>query len=214
MNDYDYNEIFDMLESMDFSGAFYGLGIFIFIVGLIICVLAIVFYVFQSIALYKLAEKNNINNAWLAWIPVANMYLLGKLGFEIYAPDDKKNEVFTWILLGCSAASLLLSDVSGLSTIADIGLLVFSTWAYYYIFNVINNKNCVLFVVLNVIFRIGGIILFFNRKKFTNVSETVVKEPVKEEKKEEPVEKPKYCSYCGNKVNKTSKFCSKCGNKL
>lgn len=212
-----YEDLFSQLESMDFGGAFLGIGVFIAIIALIVGVIAIIIYVFQSIALYKLADKNNIANAWLSWIPVGNMYILGKLGFEIYADDDKKNEVFTWILLGCSAASILLDDLSG---IASLGVLVFSTWAYYYIFNKINKPNAVLLTVLTAIFRIGGIILFFNRNRFAN--KEVVKEPKKETKteevknevKEEIINKPKYCSYCGNKVNKTSKFCSKCGNKL
>lgn len=215
---YNYNDVFNQLEGMDFSGALVGLGIFIFVFALIVLAIAIVVYVLQSIALYKLANKNSISNAWLAWIPIGNMYILGKLGFEVYADEDKKNEIFTWVLLGCSAASFLLDELSG---IAGLGVLVFSVWSYYYIFNKINNKNAVLFTVLSAIFQIGGVILFFNRNRFTNEEQGVVKEEVKKEKttskKEETnetQEKAKYCAYCGNKVTKTSKFCSKCGNKL
>ena len=211
----DYSGLINELESMDLSGAFVGLGIFLIFIMLIFLGIFLILYILQSIALYKLAEKNNIANAWLAWIPIANMYLLGKLGFEVYAPDDKKNEVFTWVLLGCSAASWFFDGLSGLASLA---VIVFSTWAYYYIFNKINNKNAVLFTVLTAIFQIGGLILFFNRKNFVSGTETIVNEPVKEtvkeENKEEATEKPKYCAHCGNKVNKTSKFCSKCGSKL
>lgn len=215
---YNYNDVFNQLEGMDFSGALVGLGIFIFVFALIVLAIAIVVYVLQSIALYKLANKNSISNAWLAWIPIGNMYILGKLGFEVYADEDKKNEIFTWVLLGCSAASFLLDGLSG---IAGLGVLVFSVWSYYYIFNKINNNNAVLFTVLSAIFQIGGVILFFNRNRFTTEEQVVVKEEVKKEKttskKEETSEtqeKAKYCAYCGNKVTKTSKFCSKCGNKL
>jgi len=213
---YNYNDIFNQLEGMDFSGALVGLGFFILILSLIVLAIAIVVYILQSIALYKLSSKNNIQNAWLAWIPVGNMYILGKLGFEVYAPEDKKNEIFTWILLGCSAGSLILEHLSDdLSGLAGLGVLVFSVWSYYYIFNKINNKNAVLFTVLSAIFGIGGVILFFNRNRFTNEEQVVTKEKVKKEaKKDEPEEKAKYCAYCGNKVTKTSKFCSKCGNQL
>lgn len=216
---YNYNDFFNQLEGMDYSGALVGIGAFILIIALIALTVAVVVYILQSIALYKLAYKNNIQNAWLAWLPIGNMYILGKLGFEVYAEEDKKNEIFTWILLGCSAGSFLLEHLSSdLSSIAGLGVLVFSVWAYYYIFNKINNKNAVLFTVLSAIFRIGGVILFFNRNRFTNEEQVVVKEEVKKEKttakKEETEEKAKYCAYCGNKVTKTSKFCSKCGNQL
>ena len=217
---YNY-DIFNQLESMDFDGALVGLGIFIFIIALIALVIIVVVYILQSIALYKLANKNNLQNSWLAWLPVGNMYILGKLGFEIYADDDKKNEVFTWILLGCSAGSFLLDRLSvldGLTSIASLGVLVFSVWAYYYIFNKINNKNAVLFTVLSAIFQIGGVILFFNKNRFSNEEQTIVKEDIKKDVKKEAKEKSeaqaKYCAYCGNKVTKTSKFCSKCGNQL
>lgn len=208
-----YNEIIDMLESIDFDGALVGLGAFIFLVAIIALVIVLVIYVFQSIALHKLAEKNNIPNAWLAWIPVGNMYILGKIGFEIYAEEDKKNEVFTWVLLGCSAVSVVIDGLSGL---ANLGVLVFSVWAYYNIFNKINKPNAVLFTILSAVFRIGGVILFFNRYRFTNQEEVSVKEDVKQEKEtvKANVDTPKYCASCGNKVTKASKFCSKCGNKL
>ncbi len=211
-----YNDVFGELENMNLDGVLGGLAIFIVILALIILAIAIILYVFQSIALSQLAKKNNMANPWMAWIPVANMYLLGKMGFEMYAPKEKRNEVFTWVLLGCSAASILLSDtsISGLITLA---LTVFNTWAYYYIFNKINNKNCVLYTVLTAIFGLGGIFLYCNRKNFVAaddvapVAKTVVNEEVKEEKTEE---KAKFCPTCGEKVNKTSKFCGKCGTQL
>lgn len=210
-----YNGVFERLEDLNLDGAFIGLGIILLVIGLVVVLLVILSYIFQSIALYKLAATNNVANPWLAWIPFASMYILGKLGFEIYASDEKKNEAFTWILLGSSVATLVLDGLAGL---AGISVLVFSTWAYYNIFNKINNRNCVLFTVLTALFGIGGWILFFNRKNFKNEEKVNVKEEIeketKTETKEEETKKVKYCGNCGNVVGKTSKFCSKCGNKL
>lgn len=39
--------------------------------------LAIAAYVFMAIGLYAIAKKRCIQHPWLAWIPVANMWLLG-----------------------------------------------------------------------------------------------------------------------------------------
>jgi len=210
----DYNDLFENLDMSFGEDLLWGFGAFIAIVALIVLAFVVVIYVFQAVALMRLAKKNDLPNAWLAWVPVGCMYLLGKLGFEVYAPAGKKNEALTWVLFGLAAASLVVG--SGLSFIVEIGITVFVTWAYYNIFAKINPKNCVLFTILTAIFSVGGIILFFNSKRFVSGTES---NEVKEEKvsdKEETTEenKPKYCSYCGNKLNKTSKFCGKCGNKI
>ena len=38
--------------------------------------LGIVVYIWLSICLQKVAQKTNTPNGWLAWIPVANIYLM------------------------------------------------------------------------------------------------------------------------------------------
>jgi Family of unknown function (DUF5684) len=35
-----------------------------------------VFYVYTSLALQTIAKKTNTNNPWLAWIPIANIFLM------------------------------------------------------------------------------------------------------------------------------------------
>lgn len=39
----------------------------------------IAFYVFYSLMLYRLAKKEFIDHAWLAWIPYASQYLIGQI---------------------------------------------------------------------------------------------------------------------------------------
>ena len=41
--------------------------------------IALIFYILQSIAFMKLAKRNNINHSWLAFIPVANTYIFGQI---------------------------------------------------------------------------------------------------------------------------------------
>ena len=42
-------------------------------------VLAIVVYVFVALALMTIAQKRKVENAWLAWIPIANIYLMTQI---------------------------------------------------------------------------------------------------------------------------------------
>lgn len=214
-----YNEVFNYLNENFSSELLVGFGIMAIIVGFVVLSIILVIFILQGIALKNLADKHNIPNSWLAFIPYANMYILGKLGFEIYAPENKKQEIFTWVLLGLSLATYFLSN-SSLIRIVDIGIAVFSSWAYYYIFNKINQKNAVLFTILNAIFEVGGVILFFNRKLFNqevvnSENKEVTTKNVETKKSEKnDAKSSKYCVYCGNKLNDNSKFCASCGKKV
>jgi hypothetical protein len=58
-------------------GSFGALAIFGAIFGIIFFLIAVAFYIFFSLALYKLAQRRGIEMAWLAWIPIAQMYIIG-----------------------------------------------------------------------------------------------------------------------------------------
>jgi len=57
------------------TGVLAALAIF----GVFGAIIGIAFYVFYAFALYKLAQKRGVDMAWLAWIPVAQMYVIGKM---------------------------------------------------------------------------------------------------------------------------------------
>lgn len=42
--------------------------------------LAIALYVYGSLALMTIAKRTKTENAWLAWIPIANIYLMMRIG--------------------------------------------------------------------------------------------------------------------------------------
>ena len=52
-------------------------------VGLGTLVILLVFffiaYIFSAIGLYSMAKRANINNEWLAFIPIGNAYIVGEL---------------------------------------------------------------------------------------------------------------------------------------
>ena len=70
---------------------------------LIICLLSgLIFYILQSIGLMKLAKRNNIKHSWLAFIPVANTYIHGKVAFE--------DKIKTFTLLSIKIISTIISS--------------------------------------------------------------------------------------------------------
>jgi hypothetical protein len=61
-------------------GYYDGMGVAFALVGLSIlffAVIGLVFYVLKSIGLSTLAANRGIENPWLAWIPVADLYIMG-----------------------------------------------------------------------------------------------------------------------------------------
>ena len=228
-----------------------GLGKFLATAGVLVAFFAILFaiaivflWVFSSIGIMNLAKKNNVSNAWLAFVPVGRSYLIGKLGFDIYAESDKKNINFVWVTLGLAAAhfvlggdadlsklslfNFVLTSASDLSKLISFALLFFESWAFYNIFKVLNPKNSVVFTVFTALTDtvLGGVFLYTMKldtyeKTETNIPETEAAEEKKEVKKEtkkteakKEVVKNNFCSDCGTKIEKDTKFCPNCGKKI
>ncbi len=204
-----------------------GASILIIFFAVLFAIALVFLWVFSSIGIMNTAKKNNIPNPWLAFIPVGRSYLIGKLGFEVYALDSKKNSTFTWVTLGLSAASVVLGNDGDLSKLISLGLLVFESWAFYNMFKAMNPKNSVIYTVITVITDtlFGGIFLYTMKENDSveqeinngDVSIDASQKEEKENKKEIKKEESKisnYCPNCGTKLTKNVKFCPECGKKV
>jgi len=58
-------------DNSSYAAAGLGMGIIFFVV-----MLALAGYIYVSLALQTIANKTNTANAWLAWIPIANIFLM------------------------------------------------------------------------------------------------------------------------------------------
>ena len=73
MNGYEY-----MFSDMDYEALMAIVGVLL-IVALIAFVFAVVSYILSAAGMYAIAKRRGINNAWLAWIPVASGWILGSI---------------------------------------------------------------------------------------------------------------------------------------
>ncbi len=72
---------------------------------LFICLaIGVACYVLQALSLYSLAKRREINKPWLAWIPLANAWILGSLSDQ-YQYVVKKGQSRRKVMLGLSIAS-------------------------------------------------------------------------------------------------------------
>lgn len=95
----------------------------------------IALYVIGAIGLYKMADKLKYPNAWMAWVPIANLYLMFILPmnrFKVLAIDkemDRKNAF--WIYIGIIIGCAVLTMVPLIGMLFSIGSLVASIFFGY-----------------------------------------------------------------------------------
>jgi hypothetical protein len=141
------------------------------IIGVVVVALAIaiVLYVFESIALYSIAKKRGIENPWLAWIPVGNAFLIGKIADYYDLRETGKSNNFAIWMLCLSGATLVLSFtviLSFIGVMAAIALAVFEYICFYKFYKHVNPQNSTLLLVLSILFSVAlPFILFAHRNK-------------------------------------------------
>lgn len=105
-------EMFSVIASLSILG-----GTFICIAAILIFtfVFYTVLYVATRIPYHKMAQRAGIENAWLIWVPIADMYVLLKLSkrefnlFNWIKTRDRVKVFWYWILLvGVLAAVLFM----------------------------------------------------------------------------------------------------------
>lgn len=81
----------------------------IFVGGMSVAgVIALVFYIFQSIGLYTVAKRRKTGKAWMAWVPFLNTYLLGKVSDQYQSYTQGRKTHRGRALLICSILAILL----------------------------------------------------------------------------------------------------------
>lgn len=137
-----------------------GLGTFF-----VLLILFLLVYLFGAIGLYSMAKRANINNEWLAFIPIGNAYIVGEL----------IDERLKWFTVGSSGGIKLLIICIGaivLNLIPVIGnivaILVGIFWivVYYWLFEKYS-ESATLLTIVNVITGglAGAFIIFALRNK-------------------------------------------------
>lgn len=171
-----------------FGGVFAIIALILFGLVLIFLAFAVVKYVLGSIGLYTIAKNRKFDNPWLAWIPIARDYYIGRIADDINATMAKRSNLRK-IILALAATQFGVSFISGFITaiLAAVGMAplasvialslsaitYLATIAYaviyfislYKVYKEYTPSNAVLFEVLSIIFSIGDFFLFAIRNK-------------------------------------------------
>lgn len=93
--EFDYNYLYGMDDEMAVFGAFY------IIYYLITIGLGIAGYVLSSLGLCTIAKRRGIEHPWLAWIPVANAWIIGSISdqYRYVTKGQIRNKRKTLVIL-------------------------------------------------------------------------------------------------------------------
>ena len=122
--DYSYGIPEDMLEMIEIMGAVF-LGVFA-----VIGVFGLVMYILRSMALHTIAKRRGLKNAWLAWIPVGQEWIIGSVSDQYQYLTKGKLQNRRKILLGLQLAAVLIGSVFSVINLAGSLIGILNNYGY------------------------------------------------------------------------------------
>jgi len=139
-------------------GAFMALGI-VFV--LLFLAIIVVLYVLKSIGLATMAEKRGIENAWLAWIPIADLYIMGLLVGELDIFGYHLANLGLWtpvIIVGGS----MLGNIHGIGWLFSLASFIFAVLLIYRLFEMYTTQ-ATLYTVLSILLCLFPVFIYVIR---------------------------------------------------
>lgn len=151
---------------MDSDRTFFALlaiwGFFAFI----LLIAGIAMYILASIGLYKLAANRKIDNPWLAFIPIANLYILGLIVKKLKVDSFVVPSLELVLPLGC-IVSAILRRIPLIGWLISLAYLVLILFTLYNIYKMYRPQQAVLWLVLSIVLPFMGPIFIFMMRNDT-----------------------------------------------
>ncbi len=126
--------------------------------GFLWFIVFVVFYVLKSLGISALAANRGLENPWLGWVPVADLYLLGMLvgSMDLFGYKVDKLEI---ILPAAMVGGSVLGMIPFLGWLLILAVTVFWVMFLYKLYEMYTT-NAVLYTVLSIVFCLFPIFLF------------------------------------------------------
>lgn len=129
-------------------------------------IFSIVLYLVFAFSLYTMVKKRNMQNPWLAWIPVVNFYCVGKMvgDIEIFKLKLTNTEIILPLAFALFVGLAYVPLVGAILSAA--GLLVI-VMAMHKLYTQFDSKNAFILTILTAIIPIlaAPVIMFIYREK-------------------------------------------------
>lgn len=140
------------MDNLVVGAALAGIG-FMILIGILFIIGAIL-YVIGSYATMVMAQRRGIENAWLAWIPFGNMYILGLIIRDCDIGTFNVNKL-EMVLPIAMAASMVLSGVPLIGSLISLAVFILYIFVSVKLFKMYAPENVVLYTVLSCIGLLG-----------------------------------------------------------
>ncbi|HVI41034.1 MAG TPA: hypothetical protein VM577_10260 [Anaerovoracaceae bacterium] len=114
-------------------------------------IIGIILYVFMALGMQAMATKLKIENPWLAWIPIANVYLMGRIAGDQVKIFNKNIPKLGLVLLIGGICIGILTVVPVINLLACIAYAVIYCVALYKIYRIFAENNAVLYTILSIV---------------------------------------------------------------
>lgn len=115
------------------------------IIAIIGAIFGLIVYVLTALGLHTLAKRAGIEPAWIAWIPICQWYLIGRLiGNRIFGIDHAG-----WILVLAPFVAALIAMVTPdiVGSILTLLVYILEVAAYYTLFKIYKPNSAVLYTI-------------------------------------------------------------------
>ncbi len=137
----------------------------------VIVIIVIILYVFMALGMQSMAKKLQIENPWLAWIPIANIYLMGKIAGDQVTIFNKVIPKLGLVLLVGGIGVYIITFIPFINIIAVIVYAVIYIVALYKIYRIFSEDNAVIYTVLSVIIDVTApFFIYFASKNQPNLA--------------------------------------------
>ena len=116
----------------------------------ILLAVMIVFYVLKSLGVMAMAANKGIENAWLAWIPIADLYILGSIVEEMDLFGNRLTNLGMWLPV-IMVGGIILEMIPIIGMLVGLAILVFFLLFSYQLFSMYSPSQAVLFTVLSIL---------------------------------------------------------------
>lgn len=126
-------------------------------------IVLLVFYVLKSIGLMTMASNKGVDNAWLAWIPVADLYIAGLILEEMDLFGTNLDNMGLW-LPGIMVSCCILGFIPVIGFIFNLAMMLFFLFFAYNLFKLYNPEQATLYTILS-IFGLWPVFIFILRNQ-------------------------------------------------
>lgn len=155
---------------MDFDPRY---GIFAIVASffLIFLVVGIIIYVLGSIGLYTMAKNKRIENAWLAWIPIVQLYIMGKIIRTLKIGEYEIPQVEVVLPL-VAVGGTIFSPIPLIGGLIGIVAIVLELFALHKLFTIYRPDQAIVYLIISVVLPFMGPVFIFIMRNDEPVEES------------------------------------------